>query len=220
MTGQATAILIVLMFGAGTDYCLLVLARFKEELGRGLEASAALTAAVRRSAPAILSAGGIVVAAMLVLTLADYRATATMGPVLAVGTAVTVIAGLTLLPALLSILGPRVFWPAAPRERGADVGDRRARGPGAAVGDDRKRRRAARARRAGRGRRAAAAVLRRLVPRSARVRAGAGDDLRQVRGGCARADRGGRCLERRGHGRRSDVARARRRVGRGHRGLA
>ena len=53
---------------------------------------------------------------MLVLTLADYRATATMGPVLAVGTAITVLAGLTLLPALLAILGTRVFWPAKPRD--------------------------------------------------------------------------------------------------------
>ena len=115
VTGQATAILIVLMFGAGTDYCLLVISRFKEELAGGTEPHAALTAATRRSAPAILTAGGIVVAAMLVLTLADYRATATMGPVLAVGTAVTVAAGLTLLPALLSIVGARVFWPAKPR---------------------------------------------------------------------------------------------------------
>ena len=124
VTGQATAILIVLMFGAGTDYCLLVISRYGRSC-RGAEPPRADRRA-RRSAPAILTAGGIVVAAMLVLTLADYRATATMGPVLAVGTAITVAAGLTLLPALLAILGPRVFWPAKPRDGEPRVGaDRR-----------------------------------------------------------------------------------------------
>ena len=103
VTGQTTAILIVLMFGAGTDYCLLLVARTREEDGD-------VRAAVRVTAPAILSAGGTVVAAMLVLGLADYRATRTMGPVLALGVAVTVLAGLTLLPALLAVIPP-------PRER-------------------------------------------------------------------------------------------------------
>jgi RND superfamily putative drug exporter len=96
VTGQATAILIVLMFGAGTDYCLLLVSRCRELRDAGM--------AARRTAPAILSAGGIVVAAMLVLTLADIRATQAMGPVLAIGIAVMVLAGLTLLPALLSVV--------------------------------------------------------------------------------------------------------------------
>ena len=99
VTGQATAILIVLMFGAGTDYCLLLVSRCRE-LGDAAEAA-------RRTAPAIVSAGGTVVAAMLVLSVADVRATAWMGPVLAIGIAVMVIAGLTLLPALLTVTGPR-----------------------------------------------------------------------------------------------------------------
>jgi RND superfamily putative drug exporter len=114
VTGQATAILIVLMFGAGTDYCLLVVSRMREELARTGDAAGSLDVAVRRSGPAILSAGGIVVAAMLLLALADYRATAGMGPVLALGIAVTMLAGRTLLPALLAVLGPRTFWPRAP----------------------------------------------------------------------------------------------------------
>ena len=63
-TGQATAILIVLMFGAGTDYCLLLLARYREELGK----PDAMGIALRRTAPAIVSAGGIVVVVMLVLS--------------------------------------------------------------------------------------------------------------------------------------------------------
>src|SRR3954453_3533945 len=64
---------------------------------------------VRPTAPAILSAGGIVVVVMLVLSVADYNATRWMGPVLAIGTAVTVLAGVTLLPALLAALPQRAF---------------------------------------------------------------------------------------------------------------
>lgn len=99
VSGQATAILIVLMFGAGTDYCLLVLARFREQRAAGAEPSAAIEAAAARTGPAILSSGAIVVLAMLVLGLADFNATREMGPVLAIGIAVMVAAGLTLLPA-------------------------------------------------------------------------------------------------------------------------
>jgi putative drug exporter of the RND superfamily len=106
VTGQATAILIVLMFGAGTDYCLLLVARHREERDVG--------AALARSGPSIVSAGGTVVAAMLVLGLADFRATRSMGPVLALGVAMTVAACLTLLPAVLTLLRPR----AAPPESG------------------------------------------------------------------------------------------------------
>jgi RND superfamily putative drug exporter len=114
VTGQATAILIVLMFGAGTDYCLLLVSRYREELHATEDAHVAIMRAAERSAPAILSAGGTVFVAMLVLTLADYRATQTMGPVLALGVAVMVVAGLTLLPALLAAVGRRAFWPAVP----------------------------------------------------------------------------------------------------------
>ncbi len=114
-TGQATAILIVLMFGIGTDYCLLIVSRFREELESSGDEREAIAAAAARTGPAILSAGGIVVVAMLVLLLADFRATQTMGPALAVGVAVTVLAGLTLLPALLAVGGRRAFWPAVPQ---------------------------------------------------------------------------------------------------------
>jgi putative drug exporter of the RND superfamily len=114
VNGQTTAILIVLMFGAGTDYALLIVARFRDELRRTPDKHDAMARATERTAPAILSAGGTVIAAMLVLMLADLKSTATMGPVLAVGVAIMLAAGLTLLPALLSILGRRAFWPARP----------------------------------------------------------------------------------------------------------
>lgn len=115
VSGQTTAILIVLMFGAGTDYCLLIVARFRDELRRTADVHDAMRHATERTGPAILSAGAIVVAAMLVLYLADFNATREMGPILALGVAVMMAAGLTLLPAVLAALGRRSFWPAVPR---------------------------------------------------------------------------------------------------------
>jgi RND superfamily putative drug exporter len=115
VSGQTTAILVVLMFGAGTDYCLLIVARFRDELRVTEDVHEAMTRAAERTGPAILSAGAIVVAAMLVLALADFNATREMGPLLALGVAIMVAAGLTLLPAILVALGRRSFWPAVPR---------------------------------------------------------------------------------------------------------
>ncbi len=115
VSGQSTAILIVLMFGAGTDYCLLIVSRFREELARGGEVDDAMARAAARTGPSILASGGIVIAAMLVLGLADFNATREMGPILALGVAVMVACGLTLLPATLAALGTKAFWPAIPR---------------------------------------------------------------------------------------------------------
>lgn len=125
VNGQTTSLLIVLMFGAGTDYCLLIVSRYREELRNNRDKHAAMAHATERTGPAILSAGGTVVAAMLVLALADFKATQTMGPVLALGVAIMLLAGLTFLPALLSILGRRAFWPAIPEygtEQSAPLG--------------------------------------------------------------------------------------------------
>jgi RND superfamily putative drug exporter len=119
VSGQTTAILIVLMFGAGTDYCLLIVARFRDELRRTEDVGEAMARATERTGPAILSAGAIVIVAMLVLALADFNATREMGPILALGVAVMVAAGLTLLPAILATLGRRAFWPAVPRAESA-----------------------------------------------------------------------------------------------------
>ena len=116
VNGQTTSLLIVLMFGAGTDYCLLIVSRYREELRRTEDKHEAMAHATERTAPAILSAGATVFAAMLVLTLADFKATQTMGPVLALGVAIMILAGLTLLPALLAVLGRNSFWPAIPRK--------------------------------------------------------------------------------------------------------
>jgi RND superfamily putative drug exporter len=115
VNGQTTGILIILMFGAGTDYCLLIVSRFREELRRHADRHEAMAAALRHTTPAILSRGATVVVAMLVLLLADLRTFRSAGPVLALGVATTMLAGLTLLPALLTIVGRRAFWPVVPR---------------------------------------------------------------------------------------------------------
>ena len=108
---EGTFLLLVLIFGAGTDYSLLLIHRYREELGRGGEPLAALRAALAESVRPVAASAATVIAAMLVLLLADLESTHWLGPVLAIGIAVMLCAGLTLLPALLAILGPRAFWP-------------------------------------------------------------------------------------------------------------
>ncbi len=109
---EGTFLLLVLIFGAGTDYSLLLVHRYREELRGGKESAIALPTALRESAPAIAASGGTVIAAMLVLLVADLESTHWLGPILAIGIAVMLLASFTLLPALLSLLGERAFWPA------------------------------------------------------------------------------------------------------------
>ena len=106
VNAEGTMLLLVLIFGAGTDYSLLLVHRYREE--------GDLEKAVKESRPAIAASGGTVIAAMLVLLVADLESTHWLGPVLAIGIAVMLAAAFTLLPALLSILGERAFWPAGP----------------------------------------------------------------------------------------------------------
>jgi RND superfamily putative drug exporter len=109
---EGTFLLLVLIFGAGTDYSLLLVHRYREELRSGKAAELALPAALRESVPAIAASGGTVIAAMLVLLVADLESTHWLGPILAIGITVMLAAAFTLLPALLSLLGERAFWPA------------------------------------------------------------------------------------------------------------
>ena len=85
VSSNGTSILIVLMFGVGTDYCLLLVSRYREELRRIEDKHEAMAVAVRRAGPAILASGLTVSLAMLVLALADAQNTATLGPVAAIG---------------------------------------------------------------------------------------------------------------------------------------
>lgn len=110
---EGTFLLLVLIFGAGTDYSLLLVHRYREELQSGRAHRVALPTALSESMPAIAASGGTVIAAMLVLLVADLQSTHWLGPILAIGIAVMLAAAFTLLPALLSIAGERAFWPSA-----------------------------------------------------------------------------------------------------------
>ncbi len=111
VNAEGTMLLLVLIFGAGTDYSLLLIHRYREEIDRGSPPAAALPKALAESVPAIAASAGTVIAAMLVLLLAELESTHWLGPVLAIGIAVMLAAALTLLPAILSLLGGRAFWP-------------------------------------------------------------------------------------------------------------
>jgi RND superfamily putative drug exporter len=111
VSDNGASILVVLMFGVGTDYCLLLVSRYREELRRFEDKHEAMAHAVQRAGPAILASGLTVALTMLVLLFADVGSTNSLGPVSAIGVTVAFVAGLTLLPALLTISGRRGFWP-------------------------------------------------------------------------------------------------------------
>jgi RND superfamily putative drug exporter len=114
VNAQSAGILDVLVFGAGTDYALLLTARYREELRRHEDRHAAMAVALRRAGPAIVASGGTVIVSLLTLSFASLNSTKSMGPVLAIGVAVALLAMMTLLPALLVITGRWVFWPVKP----------------------------------------------------------------------------------------------------------
>jgi RND superfamily putative drug exporter len=101
----------VLIYGAGTDYSLLFVSRYREMLAAGADGAAAVAGALRATAGAILAAAGINIAGMLMLCFADYGVFRTAGPAIAVALAVALAAALTLVPALVALLERRVFWP-------------------------------------------------------------------------------------------------------------
>jgi putative drug exporter of the RND superfamily len=139
VTGQSGGILPVLVFGAGTDYALLMVSRYREELRRHEDKHDAIRVTLRRTSPVILASGGTVIAALLTLSLAEVTGTAGLGPIGGMGIAMAMLAMLTILPALLTVFGRRAFWPFVPRVGtvGADethgiwrrIGERVARAP-------------------------------------------------------------------------------------------
>ena len=120
VNGQSQAILSILVIGAGTDYALLLVARYREELRRHEDRHEAMAFALHRAAPAIFASAATVAVGMLCLSFADLNSTAGLGPVLAIGVAVTMLVMVTLLPALLVICGRWVFWPKRPAYRSAE----------------------------------------------------------------------------------------------------
>ena len=111
---QSQYILGILVIGAGTDYALLLTARYREELRRHEDRHEAMAYALHRAAPAIIASAATVAIGLMCLAFADLNSTASLGPVLAVGVGVTLLVMVTTLPALLVILGRWIFWPKRP----------------------------------------------------------------------------------------------------------
>ncbi|GAA2982314.1 MMPL family transporter [Actinokineospora diospyrosa] len=120
LNGQSQGILFILVFGAATDYALLLIARLREELRRHESKVAATKAALRAAAGPIAASAGTVIAGLLCLLISDLRSNSSLGPVAAIGIAASLAAALTFLPAVLVLLGRAAFWPSRPRYGTAD----------------------------------------------------------------------------------------------------
>lgn len=111
VTSQATSIMVVLIFGAGTDYTLFISSRFKEQLSRGVKPVEGISESLARIGPPIVSSALTTIFSMLALGLATLRSFQILGPILALGMVFAIIAGLTFMPAVLSLLGKKAYWP-------------------------------------------------------------------------------------------------------------
>jgi RND superfamily putative drug exporter len=120
VNAQSAGILLVLVMGAGTDYALLLIARYREELRRHEDRHEAMGVALHRAGPAIIASAATVGIGMLCLMAAQMNSTSGLGPVTAIGVIVALLAMVTLLPALLTIFGRWVFWPVRPSVGSAD----------------------------------------------------------------------------------------------------
>jgi RND superfamily putative drug exporter len=114
VNAQSAGILSVLVLGAGTDYALLLIARYREELRNYREPREAMAHALHRAGPAILASGATVVVGLLCLLFARMNSTSGLGPVAAAGIVVALTLMLLLLPALMVIFGRWIFWPFIP----------------------------------------------------------------------------------------------------------
>ena len=115
VNGQSQGILSVLVLGAGTDYALLLISRYREELHHHSTPVAAMRAAYRGTFEPIVASGATVALGLLVLLLSDLSGNRGLGPIGAIGVAVAVITMVTLLPAFLVLFGRWIFWPRIPR---------------------------------------------------------------------------------------------------------
>lgn len=115
VNGQSAYVLMVLSVGVGTDYALLLIARYREELHRHEDRHTAMALAVNGSLPALAASAATVAIATLCLVFGSMNSTKGLGPVVAIGVVLVFFAMTSLLPALLVILGRWVFWPVKPR---------------------------------------------------------------------------------------------------------
>ena len=110
--------LIVVLFGAGTDYCLFMISRFREEMADVSASASAVKTTVRTVGETIASSAGTVIVGLAMMAAAELGLYNTTGPSIAIGVAIALLAGLTFTPALLTVLGHYAFWPRKPRHVG------------------------------------------------------------------------------------------------------
>ena len=115
LSGQTQGILFILVIGAATDYSLLFVARYREELRVHSDRGCATLAAWKGSVEPIVASGGTVIAGLLCLLLSDLKSNSTLGPVASIGIVFAMLSALTLLPALLFAFGRAAFWPRRPK---------------------------------------------------------------------------------------------------------
>jgi RND superfamily putative drug exporter len=114
INGQSSSIMSILVLGAGTDYALLIVARYREELHHETDKHKAMATALASAGPAVFASAATVIAALFCLTIAKVNGTSGLGPIGALGVFCAALSMLTLLPALLTIFGRRAFWPFVP----------------------------------------------------------------------------------------------------------
>ncbi|MXQ77687.1 MMPL family transporter [Rhodococcus rhodochrous] len=124
LNGQSQGIMFILVFGAATDYALLLVSRYREELRLQQDKYAAMRSALRGSIEPIAASAGTVILGVLCLLLSDLNSNRGLGPVAAIGIATSFLASLTFLPAALVLLGRVAFWPTRPvYDANADADD-------------------------------------------------------------------------------------------------
>lgn len=115
LSGQTQGILFILVIGAATDYSLLLVSRYREELRVNTDNWVATVRAIKGSFEPIIASGGTVIAGLLCLLLSDLKSNSTLGPVASIGILFAMLSALTLLPAILFFFGRAAFWPRRPR---------------------------------------------------------------------------------------------------------
>lgn len=115
INNATTSIMSILLFAAVIDYSLFVFSRYREELYRYEDKYEAMKMAMRATAAPVLFAGGTVFAAMLILFFADFRDYQNFAPVFGLAMFIIMIASVTLVPALFSLVGRKAFWPKVPK---------------------------------------------------------------------------------------------------------
>jgi len=111
LTSMLDALLVVLIFGVGTDYALFLISRFREEVGKGNGRSEAMVRSVSKIGPVITASAATVIIGLLGMMVADFGMTRTNGPAMSLGILIALLAALSLTPSLLQLFGERLFWP-------------------------------------------------------------------------------------------------------------